>query len=313
MVKICFVESYKKVPDKSKVIDAHFRNSLLLVEYLQCDFIMEDADFANCFKNKYDVLIFAYVTRYSPFKNIQKLHDLNLQAKIIVLSNEYNMSSVSILSKTDFYLISNYIREKSKYMLENYFLNLNLLLANAPNVLKAKKYDCIYYGTFRENRIKYFKEYLHSPLYLSTSSKNMKKYDSIKCNALFLQKFKWGKKNETLNLFKYSLYIEDEHTHTNYNCLANRWYEAGVCNNVVFFDINCKNTILKSEIAPYINEIEFYFVNSYSELIFKINECNNDFNKHLNVQLNWREDVLVLKEEMLKSFKNIINKVANLT
>lgn len=306
-MRIAVIEIYpNKTLNKKKAIDAHLRNSIIISDYLNADLLCIEKDFINAFKNEYDVLILGYASHYAPFKLINKLLELNPNAKKIVLSNEYNIAS-SIGGFKPYEIIANYEKVSSqKQIIKQHFLNLNLLFAKTPNDLGNKKYDCIYYGTYRPNRAKYFKKYLKEKIYLSTSNKNFKKYKHIGVNSKLINKLSWTNKVESLNLFKYSLYIEDVETHNNYNCLANRWYEAGYCNNVVFFDKNCINTIEKSEISYYKDQIEFYIVESYEDLMKKISICNKDFEKHLAVQKCWRMNQLILREEMLRELESII-------
>jgi hypothetical protein len=306
-MEIAIIEIYpNKKLDKKKAIDAHLRNSIILSKYLKADLLCIEKDFIKSLNKKYNVLILAYASHYAPFKLINKLVNNNKKAKKIVLSNEYNMAS-SIGGFKPYEIISNYIKlSNNKSVIKQHILNLNLLFAKNSNKLINKKYNCIYYGTFRANRNIYFKKYIKENIYLSTSKKNFKKYKHIGCNPKFINKLNWEEKKETLNLFKYSLYIEDINTHKNFNNLANRWYEAGFCNNVVFFDVNCLNTIRKSEISEYEEQIKFYIVSSYEELEEKIKECNKDFIKHLEVQKSWRKNELQLREKMLEDLKNII-------
>ena len=44
----------------------------------------------------------------------------------------------------------------------------------------------------------------------------------------------------------------------------------------------------------------------YDSLKEKINECNLDFEKHLEIQKNWRKNELNLRQEMIDELKEII-------
>lgn len=308
-MNIAIIEPYnKKKLNFNNAIDAHLRNSIVLSKYLGADLLCVERDFINALNKKYDVLILGYASHYAPFQLIRKLQENNPEARKIVLSNEYNVNSY-VGGFRPYDLIANYkIATNTKSVLKQYFLNLNLLLAKCSNSYATtnKKYDCIYYGTFRINRSDYFKKYLKEDIYLSTSPKNFKKYKHIGCNPKYINKLSWINKKETLNLFKYQLYIEDVNTHENFNHLANRYYEAGFCNNVVFFDANCINTINKSELNYYKDLVEFYTVNSYEDLQNKIKECNKDFGKHLAIQKSWRMSEQLRRELMLKELKKIV-------
>ena len=307
-MKIAVIEIYpNKKMDFNKMIDAHLRNSVIISKEIEADLLCVESDFLKALKKSYDILILGYASGYAPFTLIRKLVDNNPNARKIVLSNEYNIVP-SIGGFNPYDLIANYDKIKSKgNTIKKFFhLNLNLLFARIPNAVIPKKYDCIYYGTFRINRSKYFKEYLQNDLYLSTSDKNFKKYKHVGANPKWIKKLSWEQKKETLNHFKYSLYIEDEYTHKVFNNLANRWYEAGFCNNVVFFDENCINTIRKSEIGYFEEQIKFYMVSDYKSLQEKIKECNKDFEKHLAIQKMWRMSEMQLRSEMINNLKSII-------
>jgi hypothetical protein len=154
--------------------------------------------------------------------------------------------------------------------------------------------------------MKYCKEYLQGNIYLSTHPKNHKHFFHAGCRPKLIKHIDWTPKKETLNLFRYSLYIEDVYTHSVFNNLANRWYEAGFCNNVVFFDINCLNTIRKSEIGYFEKQIQDYIVTDYNSLQEKIKYCNQDFEKHLAIQKSWRVGELQHREDMINELKQII-------
>jgi hypothetical protein len=305
--KIAVLEIYPNKKTSDKIIDAHYRNSKIIADYLSADLLCTEKDFIYALTKNYDVLILGYASFYAPFKLIRKLIEQNPLAKKFVISNEYNIVP-SVGGFNPYELICNYekIPNPGKVIIKQHFINLNLLFAKRSNSLIVKKYDCIYYGTFRLNRSVYFKKYLQDNIYVSTSSKNFKKYLNIGCHSKFIKKLSWQPRKETLNLFRYLLYIEDQTTHDNFNNLANRWYEADFCNCVVFFDKNCYNTIIKSEIGKYWDQIKFYVINSHDELINKINECNQNFMQHLIVQKDWRVGQLESRKEVLTTIKNIV-------
>tara|TARA_Y100000114_G_scaffold136942_1_gene138823 strand:+ start:2589 stop:3521 length:933 start_codon:yes stop_codon:yes gene_type:complete len=305
-MNVALIEIYpNKKLDKKKAIDAHLRNAIIISEYLKCDLLCVEQDFINALDKKYDILILAFASHYAPFQLIKKLLQNNPNAKKIVISNDVNFTS-SIGGFKPYHLIAGYECEKSKSELSVNTLNINLLLAKQANNITNKKYDCIYYGTFRKDRKNYFTKYLQNDIYLSTSPKNFKKFKHIGCNPKYISKLSWREKKETLNLFKYQLYIEDNTTNKIFCNLANRYYEAGFCNNVVFFDSNCRNTIDKSELNYFKDQVEFYIVNSYADLQNKIKICNENFEKHLAIQKSWRITELTHRDMMLKELKNII-------
>ena len=292
----------------------NMRNMILLQKELGADFYYSTDQLINNNK-EYDVFIFGFAGRNSEIEKQIEFINKNNKFKLFWLVGEYEQNDYPALfyickrNKIKYNLIKNYNKTEKRELIDNqYELNLNLLIARQPNQLITKKYNCIYYGRWREDRADYFKKYIQGGLYLSTSTKNMKKFKHEGCNPKYLDTISWSDRKETLNLFRYSLYIEDKYTHKVFNNLANRWYEAGFCNVVVFFDVNCLNTIGKSEIAYYENEIKNYIVTDYKSLQEKIDYCNQDFEKHLAIQKGWRIQELQLRSNMINELREIIYK-----
>jgi hypothetical protein len=262
----------------------------------------------------FDVIIFGFASRSNEYEKTKDFVLKNKNSNLFWIIGEYEQDGNNPPlyysckeSNKKYEAIRNFeTKNKKQLELKSYFLNLNLLIAKEPNQLTQKKYDCIYYGRWREDRAKYFKRYIQNGMYLSTSTKNMKKFKHAGCNPKYLDTISWEERKETLNLFRYSLYIEDEYTHNVFNNLANRWYEAGFCNNVVFFDVNCWNTIRKSEIGYFEEQIKDYIVSSHEELQAKIEYCNQDFERHLAIQKGWRLNQMVLRQDMINELKRII-------
>tara|TARA_R110000868_G_scaffold376709_1_gene641778 strand:- start:10 stop:957 length:948 start_codon:yes stop_codon:yes gene_type:complete len=294
----------------------NMRNMILLEKELGADFYYSTDQLINNNK-EYDVFIFGFASVNGEIEKQFEFVKKSANAKIFRLVGEYEQSGhpplyyvLTRLNKMHHVITNVYenFGSYAKYKLGQSFVNLNLLIVKKPNELITKKYDCIYYGRWREDRADYFKKYIQDGLYLSTSTKNMKKFKHNNCNPKYLDTISWEDKKETLNLFRYSLYIEDKFTHNVFNNLANRWYEAGFCNVVMFFDVNCLNTIRKSEIAYYDNEIKDYIVTDYKSLQEKIDYCNQDFEKHLAIQKGWRIQELQLRRNMINELREIIYK-----
>lgn len=317
-MKICILETVPPKIEKNNTIgrtDAHYRNSEIIAKELGAKLLFYKSSYISAINEKYDAIILACNSIGLPYNLITELIHKNNNAKLFYISNEYSNITGGFLNKYKWNIIANHDLSNKKVKCANniYNLNLNLLFAKNPNNIINKKYDCVYYGTFRRDRESYFKKYIQGDVYLSTSGRgfggqaNFKYFKHSGCSFKAISKLKWDDGFETLNLFRYSLYIEDVYTHTVFNNLANRWYEAGFCNNVVFFDANCWNTIRKSELGHFESQVKDYVVSNHAELMDKIEYCNKDFERHLAIQKGWRLNEMELRRQMIEKLKQIIN------
>jgi hypothetical protein len=277
-------------------IAVSYRNAEIIAEELGADLLMFKNDKLR--HDYYDVILVPYFNRYTDYKTLKTL--INSNQKRFLLRTEYEPVVVSMKE------FKPYSELGQNFERPELFLNLNLLIARKPNQLTEKKYDCIYYSRYRAQRMEYCREYLQGNIYLSTHPKNHKHYFHAGCRPKLIKHVDWTEGREPLNLFRYSLYMEDPFSHKTFTGLGSRWYEAGFCNNVVFFDYRCENTIRKSEIAPYWPEIQNYIVHSHTELVQRIAECNQDWERHLMIQKGWRVNELHERAAMLNKLKQII-------
>lgn len=311
-MKIALIDIKVGTKVGSSFTAVNMRNMELLKKELSADFYYS-TDQLKGNNKKYDVFIFGFGGINTDIDKTKLFVNKSTDASLFFVSGEYEQQTNQALwyIKKPYTVIKSYegtaklagVRDRISAF---HTLNINLLVSKYPNDIAEKKYDCIYYGRWRPDRGKYFKRYIQGGMYLSTSTKNMKRFKHNGCNPKYLKTIDWTDKRETLNLFRYSLYIEDEYTHKVFNHLANRWYEAGFCNNVVFFDASCWNTIIKSEISQWADEIKGYLVNSYEELQDKINWCNEDFSRHLAIQKKWRSGEHIHRKIMVDELKKII-------
>lgn len=278
-------------------IAVSYRNAEILAKELKADILMNKTDRLQ--NKEYDVIIMTYSNRYTDFETLKKVIRKKSNQIRIGIKSEYEEVGYNRPYFTPYIEICNFKGGSN-------FMNTNLLIARESNSIIKKKYDCIYYSRYREDRMIYCKKYLQGDIYLSTHPKNHKHFYHAGCSPKLIKHIDWTKGKETLNQFRYSLYLEDVYTHSVFNNLANRWYEAGFCNNVMFFDVNCWNTILNSEISQFKEQIKDYIVEDYNSLKLKIDYCNKDFEKHLAIQKTWRMSEQLLREQMIDKIKKII-------
>lgn len=102
----------------------------------------------------------------------------------------------------------------------------------------------VYYGAFREGRINYFKKYMNQDLYpvnVYSGPTGQRKFREIAPQvtthnqALDL--------NETLNKYEFTVYMEDEFSHSHFSSVANRFYECLAAGIPMLFDHNAVNSM----------------------------------------------------------------------
>ena len=141
------------------------------------------------------------------------------------------------------------------------FLNLNALMFSEPYQVEKRR-GFVYYGTFRPDRLDYLKRYFTGEFFVSTSKKNIKRFQHEGCSAKWIDKLKWRGARGNLSQFRYSIYVEDAYTHKHFNNLANRFFECVSNRVVLFFDRSCKGTVELSGIS--VDDI--FFVESFDEM-----------------------------------------------
>ena len=110
---------------------------------------------------------------------------------------------------------------------------------------RTHKYDGLfYYGAYRKDRDKSFKQWLKDdgvPVHVSTSQKNFPEFKALN-KSMNLYKAD-GDIRRVLHLFQSSIYIEDEFTHKNLMSPANRFYEVTGAKVLLFYDASTRRTL----------------------------------------------------------------------
>lgn len=308
-MRICILEAAEKI-NWNSVIDAHVRQAITITKYLRAKghtvFLLAGADMRGFNEKNFDVIVKSYAAFYDNFADQKRIIDNSPNAKLFWLTNEYDLQiggTYTKLRKTrPISLIANFHNKREGFK-KHHFVNMNALFYEADKEIPDKKYNMCYYGTYRKNRAVYFKKYFKSKDFIvSTSKKNVKKFKSLGCIFTPVDKFKWGGKKDTLGYFKYTLYIEDIYTHTCFNNLADRFYEALSNKTVILFDKSCINTLKQSEIA---NENWQDFIIDDFENIKK-----RDYEKDLASQQKWMDIVKTERQKALEKIEAILTEKA---
>ena len=293
--------------NKNANVTVHIRNAMTLTAYLKqshnCRLVSREEDIEDV-NEQFDYIIYISATFYFQCQRYVQLMDNQKNCKIGWLTNEFELFANDFLRNRIDFIIANFeewgVKSAHKH---NKFLmtNLNALSVRMPFPPTEKKYDVCYYGTYRKYRIPYFKKYFVEDMVLSTSSKNIKKFQILGCNCWLVDgTFSWAVGEETLNLFRASLYIEDTKTHKLFNHLANRFFEGLYCNCAVFFDKSCRNSIKKDVFQiP-----ETFIVDSYDELMDKVQNMDQQEVDNF-IQVN-SKIAMEAKEGMLKEIEKFL-------
>ena len=303
MASILIIET---VPRAKNPIDAHVRNALAFKTELEAKGHLVDLLFiqehSGRYQKKYDVIFVSYATQYPFIHEMDKIEEKNEDTPWGWITNEYNLRpnafAYTIFKRRRSFLLCNYELGSVKFACfdAEYSVNLNPLLFKLMPLSK-KTHDFIYYGTYRPDREVYFKKYFTEQVYLSTSTKNHKKFLHIGCKSKPIKKFGWDK--PALQAFRYSLYIEDTFTHNHFNNLANRYYESLACRCVLLFDKSCKTTLKKAGI----NNYEPFLIESAKDFA---RFTKDNYEELLAIQAEWREKVLQERKEIIQSIENVI-------
>ena len=286
---------------------AFVRTSLYLANKFPKQITLLDKDF-ELYNKPVDNIMIAYGTFYADFKNIMLFLDRNAQKRFFYLVNEYglipNGDIYRFLVKHNYDIIANF--EEGATGARHYrsfnIVNMNVTALRDIDIevpFEQRHKGLIYWGRWRPDRAIYFSKFLHDCT-VSTASKNERFFQELQHKIKIIEPVNFIS-NSQIHNYKYTIYLEDTYTHTHYNHLSDRFYEALSVNLIMFFEKNTINTINKSNypINPY------YIVEDYTEMQKKIKEIETNPQPHI-------EYIKKLKALALKELETEINKLINI-
>ncbi len=319
--------------DFSNTSIVHVRNSKIIEKELGYKLVTHMSQIPDAINEKWDRIVCHYASPYMKYKAYMELLASNPTAKLFWLVNDHDSEDNILLrnyvkdTHNKYNVICNNPRSGYRHWIlgknlegkklndwidEWHTVNLNSLIYNdidRPSRPELRS-GCIYFGTFRKHRAKDMAEFNGINNYtISSSIKNQKKYEEASISANFIDKIGWKEGEETLNAFKYSIYFEDLHTHTNYAYLANRFYECLMCNVIMFFDAKCQNTINEARKAGYSIHDSFIVSDAaqLNEKMARIDACPSAYEWALNWQNKNKEIALRDKCDTINKIKRILS------
>jgi len=329
--KILIVESTSKTKplcqNFSDTSIVHCRNSIILKNYLGADLLDGEYALASILKNKYDVIICCYASPYMPHIPYRKVIDQNPGARLVWMVNDHDLEDNQLLRYAitqgrSYDMICNNPRngyrhwilgkniegkKLNDFIIDWHTTNLNSLIfrdtRNVPN--PEGKNGTIYYGTYRKHRADDFKLYLNRGITVSSSIKHWKKFEALGCTANFIRPLGWEKDKENLRDFKYSIYLEDKHTHDNFAFMANRYYEALMCDAVPLFAPNTSKTLKGSNYSSDIATSQILPEGLYGDgLLEYISKLDHSY--YINNQRSQFDNILGERGMVLQGIKDFL-------
>jgi hypothetical protein len=246
---ILVIDSHKASHD-GPVENLHWQNSRMIADALGADLIWSYPNVNDYVRGGYDAIIFVHASHYA-YTDYAWIEQ-SPNAKLYYVTNEYNLGEPRTLwmaakAGRKYTVLANHPHRVSKvvmkYVDDWILLNLNSLVYGNYSFVNQGGKECIYYGSYRDDRKKYFKKYFDG-MTVSTHMKNRPKIDALEVNPRYINRLNIQKGD--LSKYGFSLYIEDEKTHDAYNYLANRFYESINSGTICLFDESCENTIAQS-------------------------------------------------------------------
>jgi hypothetical protein len=310
-MKFLIIDSHKgslKEPQNLHWLNAKQIKDHLITLGHEVDLIWSYPSVNEEIKSGYDRIIFNHASHYS-YVDYKWLEE-SPNAELFHITNELMLGEpralwMGIKNGRKYKVIANHPANVSKivkkYVDKWHFVNLNALIVeeqSSADIMKNNR--CIYYGSYRPGRTTSFQKFLQNGVTISTHKKNREKFEKIGVNGPFIDRLNWSKND--LAQYSYSLYIEDDVTHTNYNHLANRFYEALNNNVIPLFDSACADTLAKSNY----NFPAELIIDSSDDIKQKING-DLEFLKKNDLLIEWRKKALEEKGKCLKQITTLIS------
>jgi hypothetical protein len=246
MGKVLVIDSHKSSTNKPAA-NLHWQNARMIADAVGGDLIWSYPTVNDNICGGYDAIIFVHASHYA-YTDYAWL-EASPNAKLFYVTNEYNLGEPRTLwmaakAGRKYTVLANHPHQVSKvvmkYVDEWITLNLNSLVFGNYTYENTRNRECVYYGSYRDDRKKYFKKYFDG-MTVSTHSKNREKIDVLDVSPSYINRL--DIQDGALAQFGFSLYIEDEKTHKAYNYLANRFYESLNSGTLCLFDESCENTL----------------------------------------------------------------------